>query len=397
MTNSTLFVDYSATTPIRAAWLNDVNGVVYAQQLPSGVTQAQMQAMLGVNSLNNSTLVVNNITALRSTPHTGSTEVFISGYSTSGDGGSGNYYYNPSDTTSADNGWSIIVSSDGSRWYRRNSVAQTVTTSTDVYTQHVARTTSHTGGTPGTTNSALRVDHNVGAGVTDYEWAFTSVMNNSATAGENVAVYGQGNRQASGVGPTWAGVMEAREVVAQNDPTSGLIGLEVDNRSNGTDANNNRIGIDVVCARYNTSGAATQVSFGVRVQNNADSNVLVKTAFSASTTCNVAFDASASTVNQAAFKMAQNQSIAFDALAVNQMSYDGTGVALKVSGALKSRLRADGGIDLNTGVTSLSGTFSTGSAAPTLTANKPGVSSAIAVWLSVVINGTQYWIPAWNN
>lgn len=39
------------------------------------------------------------------------------GYYNPGDGGGGAYWYNPADTTSPDNGGTIIVASDGSRWY----------------------------------------------------------------------------------------------------------------------------------------------------------------------------------------------------------------------------------------------------------------------------------------
>lgn len=39
---------------------------------------------------------------------------------------------------------------------------------------------------------------------------------------------------------------------------------------------------------------------------------------------------------------------------------------------------------------------STGAAAPVLTANKPGPSTSIGKWISVQLDGVNYWVPAWN-
>jgi hypothetical protein len=82
---------------------------------------------------------------------------------------------------------------------------------------------------------------------TNFEWGLLSVMDNTADAGENVAVYGQGNRL--GAGPTWAGCFEARDKTGLANPLSGLLGLEVDILANGTDVNNNRIGVDLVIGK----------------------------------------------------------------------------------------------------------------------------------------------------
>lgn len=61
--------------------------------------------------------LVPNIAALRTMPKTGgSTQVFVQGYYAVGDAGGGNYYLDPSDTISADNGGTIIVATDGGRW-----------------------------------------------------------------------------------------------------------------------------------------------------------------------------------------------------------------------------------------------------------------------------------------
>lgn len=221
---------------------------------------------------------------------------------------------------------------------------------TDYATNFYFRNANHTGGTPGNTLSSLNVRTNVGAGVANYEWAFLSVLNNSATGGQNVAGYMQGNRQTSGAGPTWAAVAEVREVVPIANPTHGLVGLEVDNRSNGTDTAGNRIGIDVVCTRYNTSGAATTVTFGVRVQSNLDgANSIITNAFSAyQCTTAFAFDCANATVTSGSLRMAQAVPILFDGAGVNQLMYNGSGLDYLQSGTIKNRLLASGGLQVLT-------------------------------------------------
>ncbi len=60
--------------------------------------------------------VVNTITALRALDKTKYSRAKTLGYYDIGDGGSGDYWYDSSDTTSADNGGSVIVATDGGRW-----------------------------------------------------------------------------------------------------------------------------------------------------------------------------------------------------------------------------------------------------------------------------------------
>lgn len=60
--------------------------------------------------------VVDTITALKALPKTGNTKAFTRGYYSVNDGGAAAYIYDPTDTTSADNGGNIIVASDGGRW-----------------------------------------------------------------------------------------------------------------------------------------------------------------------------------------------------------------------------------------------------------------------------------------
>ncbi|MDN8081151.1 hypothetical protein QZN30_17450 [Burkholderia multivorans] len=61
--------------------------------------------------------VTDSIAGLRALSKLIYSRAFVTGYYGVGDGGGGSYYLNPADTTSADNGGSIIVAADGGRWY----------------------------------------------------------------------------------------------------------------------------------------------------------------------------------------------------------------------------------------------------------------------------------------
>lgn len=58
---------------------------------------------------------VDSVAALRALSHT-RPAAFVLGYYASGDGGGGKYRYDPADTSSADNGGTVIVAADGARW-----------------------------------------------------------------------------------------------------------------------------------------------------------------------------------------------------------------------------------------------------------------------------------------
>lgn len=273
---------------------------------------------------------------------------------------------------------------------------QVKTSGSDSGSQVVRRNAGHTGGTPGNVSCGIRADTYVGSGVANYEWAMLGRVYNQATGGENVGVYGQGIKASTG--PTWGVVAEAIDSTEVNNPTMGLVGIEVDCRANGTDNNNNRVGIDIVVNKQNPSGSANIVSFGVRVQNGGDSTASVKTAFSVNCTADRGLDTSQATINQAAIRMASGQAIGFDAPLNEQMKFDGTGINYTSGGSGKVRLNADGSILLNSRLKVNGSGFSTGSQTPTIGANKPGSSGgAPSTWLSIVIDGGQYWIPAWGN
>lgn len=67
-------------------------------------------------SSGNLSRVVSSIAALRALSHAAFTVAFATGYYGPHDGGGGNYEYDATDTTSTDNGGTIIVANDGGRW-----------------------------------------------------------------------------------------------------------------------------------------------------------------------------------------------------------------------------------------------------------------------------------------
>ncbi len=401
---TTTFVD--GTTPVVASWLNDVNSGVYkAASATTGTVDRlavdKFKESISVKDFGASGLGVIDATTAFTAAAAASNDVVVP---------AGTYLLNTTPTMGASTirilkGATLTGAGAAGLPIANGTGIQTVqanSSGTDFALAYYRREANHTGGTAGYVNSGIRLDHNVGANVTDYEWGITTVMNNSATAGNNVALYGQGNRQTSSTGPTWAGVMEARETVPIANPTTGLVGLEVDVRSNGLDSNFNRIGVDVVCARHNASGAGTQTGYGIRVQNlsDASSTVVIGVGIVANA-CTIGFDTSSAIIGTSALRMAAGQKISFDANSTNQFYYDSTGtpgLAYRASNSDKVKLQSDGSILLSgTNALQIKGLVNSGAATPTLGTNKPGANGAPATWISVFIDGTQYWMPVWGN
>jgi hypothetical protein len=97
--------DGAVTSPKIAA------GAVGATQLAAG-SVGNSQLAWG-SSLNR---VVDSIAALRALGSSTYLRAFVTGYYAAGDGGGGAYRVDATDTTSADNGGTIIVATDGARW-----------------------------------------------------------------------------------------------------------------------------------------------------------------------------------------------------------------------------------------------------------------------------------------
>jgi hypothetical protein len=271
------------------------------------------------------------------------------------------------------------------------------TTGTDFATRYIRRNAFHTGGTPGYASTALDVTSFVGANATNFEWNTRFAIYNYSTAGENTGSYIVAHKMNSAVGPTIAAVCDYEEVVPINNPATSGVGLEVDNRSNGTDNLNSRVGVDVFIGKRDPVGVATEVGHAYRVQTNALADVLVKTGygFFTNTKTNYSFDASQSLPQIGAYKMAQGQNFIWSADNLKVTQNDGSGIAYRVSGVTQSRISNDGGIELFGLRTKIFGTFSTGATTATLGANKPGATTTPSVWLRVDIDGIQGVVPWW--
>lgn len=140
---------------------------------------------------------------------------------------------------------------------------KTRTTSTDYSISEVQRICNYSGGTPGFVNSAGRFYTNASSDVTNFEWALIGQIDNYATAGENVGIYGQALKHATG--PTWGGVFEARDLTNSTSATGGLVGAEVNVFANGNDVSSNRVGIDVIGGKGDESGTAPVLTTGIRI------------------------------------------------------------------------------------------------------------------------------------
>jgi parallel beta-helix repeat protein len=100
--------DQIVTTNVSSTDLSGTGGAALIG-LPDGSTLASA-------FLTNLNHVVDSIALLRAVNHAFYARVFVTGYYAPHDGGGGPYQYDPDDTTSADNGGTIIVATDGARW-----------------------------------------------------------------------------------------------------------------------------------------------------------------------------------------------------------------------------------------------------------------------------------------
>ena len=105
----------SKSSGVAFASLNS-NGQVIERLSYEGV--AGGVATLDANRLLKEFPQISTIADLRNATSIESSVIYVRGYYSDGDGGEGLFYKDTSDTTSADNGGTIIVDSDGNRWKR---------------------------------------------------------------------------------------------------------------------------------------------------------------------------------------------------------------------------------------------------------------------------------------
>jgi hypothetical protein len=269
-----------------------------------------------------------------------------------------------------------------------------------------------TGGTAGYVNSTIYARTITGATETSFEWANLAIMDNYATAGENVALYGQGNKR--GVGPTWGIVSEARDFTQTANPTKGLVGLEVGIFANNTDTNFQRVGIDISVGKGVAGGTINTTTYGLRVgpTNNdltegqvtdgiaLNGNMVVGIQISSSGTWGIQLsgtygigvDLSSATTSTSAIRIKNGDNMAFDASSVYRLRHNSSGVAgltYSVSGTDSVILSDAGGIVLGETVS-----WTSAYAFTSATAGTNGAPPAqVGGYIKVNINGSFVKIP----
>lgn len=226
------------------------------------------------------------------------------------------------------------------------------------------------GGTVGYVNPTVYARTITGASETSFEWTNVSVMDNYAAAGENVAVYGQGNKRSTGA--TWAICAEARDFTQTANPTKGLIGVEVGVFANNTDTANQRVGVDISVGKGVAGGTINTTSYGLRVgpTNNdltegqvtdgiaLSGNITVGIQVSSSGTWGinlsgtytVGLDLSSATTSTSSIRIKNGDNMAFDASSTYRLRHSSSGVAgltYSVSGTDKLIFSDAGGIVLS--------------------------------------------------
>ena len=202
------------------------------------------------------------------------------------------------------------------------------------------------GGTVGYVNPTVYARTITGATETSFEWTNVSVMDNYSAAGENVALYGQGNKRSTG--PTWGIVSEARDFTQVANPTKGLIGIEVGLFANGTDTGFQRVGVDVSVGKGVAGGTINTTTYGVRVgptDNDLtlgqvtdgialNGNMVVGVQVSSSGTWgiqisgtySVGLDLGTATTSTSAIRIKEGANIAFDVTSLARLRHETTGI-----------------------------------------------------------------------
>lgn len=157
-----------------------------------------------------------------------------------------------------------------------------------------------TGGTFGSVNTGLFARTRTGKGQTAFEWTGLFLLDNYSDAGENVALYTQGN--SFGKGPTWGLVTECNNAYY---PASTCVGQEITMGMAGPDTGG-RYGLDVVLAdgafwRGLGQSKVVEGTAGIRVNsmNVAGTSTKWKTGLTVEGPVDVAIDTSKSSTKTA--------------------------------------------------------------------------------------------------
>lgn len=250
------------------------------------------------------------------------------------------------------------------------------------------RLANYLGGTPGTVSATVRSYTEVGPDVANFEWCLLAVLDNNATAGENVAGYFQANKKSTG--PTWGLVSEVRETQGS---AGACVGLELDVFANGSANSSNRIGIDIVAGKA-VAGETARIGAAIRVtpQNCDNSNATFVRGIVFNGMYGSIFDSQAATIEAGghAIKLASGQAIGFASDNTKNLSYT-AGALRYYNGATEMfRITDDGSI-------ALPGALRFNGSGNTSTSAVGGAASALPAapsgYLRVFIDGVTYKVP----
>ena len=276
--------------------------------------------------------------------------------------------------------------------------------------------TAVSGGTVGYVNPNIWARTITGATETSFEWTIIGIVDNYAAAGENVGVYGQGNKRSTG--PTWGIVSEARDFTQVANPTAGLIGLEVGIFANGTDTSLNRVGVDISVGKGVSGGTINTTSYGLRIApTNIDltqgqltngitlqGNMTVGVQVSSSGTWGAQFngtytvgiDLSNATNSTSAIRIKNNENIAFDGSSLYRLRHDSVGaipgLVYSVSGNDKVLFSDAGDVIFNDTIA-----FTSAYSFASATAGSSGATPAqVAGYLKIFVGTGYVKVPYYN-
>lgn len=268
------------------------------------------------------------------------------------------------------------------------------------------------GGTVGYVNPNIWARTITGATETSFEWTIVGIVDNYSAAGENVGVYGQGNKRSTG--PTWGIVSEARDYTQTANPTAGLIGIEAGIFANGTDTGLNRVGVDISVGKGVSGGTINTTSYGLRIApTNIDltqgqltngitlqGNMTVGLQVSSSGTWGAQFngtygvgiDLSNSTNSTSAVRVKEGENIAFDGSSNARLRHDNgavPGLVYSYGGVDKVLFSDSGNVVLGSTI-SWTNTYASSSATAGASGSLP---ATVAGYLTVNIAGTDVKLP----
>lgn len=159
--------------------------------------------------------------------------------------------------------------------FTRPIVSQTITSAgADVLTGILYSHKTTAFATPGGASSGIFASiygqTDIGQGTWSNQAGVYGIVNNSNTqhsqpgsTASAVAVLGAGFCLVAGCSATWGGLAAGYDTSGQADPANPLYGLEVDNYAHGTDAGQERIGLQIVAGTPDGLGASNVVSHGL--------------------------------------------------------------------------------------------------------------------------------------